>query len=67
MVTLIRPRGRALTSSWVSSYGSPMLGAFPKAFPCRIPPEDLDDPWAGAWTLGAGRWAISRAKNIIHL
>jgi hypothetical protein len=67
MVTLIRPCGRALTSSWVSSYGSPMLGAFPKAFPRRIPPEDLDDPWAGAWTLGAGRWAISRAKNIIHI
>ena len=63
MVTLIRPRGRGMTSSWVLSCGSPMLGAFPRAFPRRMPPEDLDDPWAGAGTLGAGRWARSRAKK----
>jgi len=67
IVTFIWPCGSTLTSSWVSLYGSPMLGAFPRAFLHRIPPVDLDDPCAGAWTFGAGRWARSRAKNIIHI
>jgi len=40
-----------------------MLGAFPRALPRIIPPEDLDDPFGGGWTLGAGRWARSSAKK----